>query len=68
MDRCGRTLTNVFCERLWRSDKYENIYLNQYDSVHQLQIGLTAYFAFHNIGNSEYYNWCDDSFDGYSLF
>ena len=27
----GRALDNVFCERLWRSVKYENIYLNQYD-------------------------------------
>ena len=29
----GRALDNVFCERLWRSVKYENIYLNQYDTV-----------------------------------
>ena len=30
------------------SVKYENIYLNQYDTVHQLQTGLTAYFDFYN--------------------
>ena len=46
MDGRGRALDNVFCERLWRSVKYENIYLNQYDTVRQLQTGLTAYFDF----------------------
>ena len=45
-----RVLDNVFCERLWRSVKYENIYLNQYDTVRQLQTGLTAYFDFYNHG------------------
>ena len=44
----GRALDNVFCERSWRSVKYENIYLNQYDTVRQLQTGLTAYFDFYN--------------------
>ena len=39
---------NVFCERLWRSVKYENIYLNQYDTVRQLHTGLTNYFDFYN--------------------
>ena len=39
---------NVFCEWLWRSVKYENIYLNQYDSVRQLQAGLSDYFDFYN--------------------
>ncbi len=48
MDGRGRALDNVFCERLWRSVKYENIYLNQYDTVHQLHAGLTAYFDFYN--------------------
>ena len=33
MDGRGRALDNVFCERLWRSVKYENIFLNQYDTV-----------------------------------
>ncbi len=50
MDGRGRALDNVFCERLWRSVKYENIYLNQYDTVRQLQTGLTAYFDFYNHG------------------
>ena len=48
MDGRGRALDNVFCERLWRSVKYENIYLNLYDTVRQLQTGLTAYFDFYN--------------------
>ena len=48
MDGRGRALDNIFCERLWRSVKYENIYLNQYDTVRQLQTGLTAYFDFYN--------------------
>ena len=47
MDGRGRALDNVFRERLWRSVKYENIYLNQYDTVRQLHAGLTAYFDFY---------------------
>ena len=48
MDGRGRALDNVFCERLWRSVKYENIYLQQYDSVRQLQAGLSDDFDFYN--------------------
>ena len=48
IDARGRALDNVFCERLWHSVKYENIYLNQYDTVHQLHNGLTAYFDLYN--------------------
>ena len=48
MDGRGRALDNIFCEGLWRSVKYENIYLNQYDTVPQLQTGLRAYFDFYN--------------------
>ena len=48
MDGRGRALDNVFCERLWRSVKYENINLNQYDTVRQLDAGLSAYFDFYN--------------------
>ena len=44
----GRGLDNVFCGRLWRSLKYENIYLNQYATVRQLPTGLNAYFDFYN--------------------
>ena len=48
MDGHGRALDNVFCERLWRSVRYENIYLNQNDTVRQLRTCLTAYFDFYN--------------------
>ncbi len=48
MDGRGRALDNVFVERLWRSVKYENIYLNDYQSVSELRSGLKEYFAFYN--------------------
>ena len=44
MDGRGRALDNIFIERLWRSLKYENIYLNDYASVPELAAGLAAYF------------------------
>ncbi|NOX09478.1 MAG: DDE-type integrase/transposase/recombinase [Gammaproteobacteria bacterium] len=44
MDGRGRALDNVFVERLWRSVKYENIYLNDYQSVAELHVGLDEYF------------------------
>ena len=40
----GRGLDNVFCERRWRSVKCDNIYLQQFDSVRQLQAGLSDDF------------------------
>lgn len=48
MDGRGRALDNIFIERLWRSLKYEDIYLNEYDSVPALQHGLRRYFTFYN--------------------
>ena len=48
MDGRARALDNVFCERLCRSVKYENIYLQQYDSAHQLQAGLSDDFDLYN--------------------
>lgn len=48
MDGRGRALDNVFVERLWRSVKYENIYLNDYQSVLELRVGLEAYFDEYN--------------------
>ena len=48
MDGRGRALDNVFIERLWRSVKYEEIYLNEYDDGHALYRGLSTYFAFYN--------------------
>ncbi len=48
MDGRGRALDNIFVERLWRSVKYEDIYLKRYDSMRSLFLGLTAYFEFYN--------------------
>jgi putative transposase len=48
MDGRGRALDNAFVERLWRTVKYENIYLMDYASVRSLEEGLQAYFRFYN--------------------
>ncbi len=48
MDGRGRALDNIFVERLWRTVKYENIYMNDYQTVQQLQNGLKQYFEFYN--------------------
>ena len=48
MDGKGRALDNIFIERLWRSVKYENIYLNAYADGGQLYQGLNQYFEFYN--------------------
>jgi len=48
MDGRGRALDNIFVERLWRTVKYEDMYLNKYDSVQDLLMGLTQYFLFYN--------------------
>ncbi len=48
MDGRGRALDNIFVERLWRSVKYEEIYIRGYGKVPELMIGLTAYFEFYN--------------------
>ena len=48
MDGRGRALDNIFVERLWRSVKYEDIYLKRYASLPELLLGLTEYFAFYN--------------------
>jgi putative transposase len=48
MDGRGRWLDNVFVERLWRSVKYEDIYLRAYETPAALRTGLTRYFDFYN--------------------
>jgi putative transposase len=48
MDGKGRALDNIFIERLWRSVKYENIYLNVYEDGLSLYRGLKEYFDFYN--------------------
>ena len=48
MDGRGCWRDNVFVERLWRTVKYEEIYLHGYESVHEASQSLTRYFAFYN--------------------
>jgi len=48
MDGRGRCMDNIFIERLWRSLKYEDIYLNDYDSVLTVKDGITRYFDSYN--------------------
>jgi putative transposase len=48
MDGRGRAFDNIFIERLWRSVKYEDIYIKDYDSVPALEAGLLAYFLLYN--------------------
>jgi putative transposase len=48
MDGRGRALDNIFVERLWRSVKYENVYLQDYQSVLEAKKGLGQYFQFYN--------------------
>ena len=48
MDGRGRALDNIFVERLWRSVKYEDVYIKGYAHLPELLMGLTEYFAFYN--------------------
>jgi putative transposase len=48
MDGKGRWIDNVFIERLWRSVKYEDVYLREYADGHVAQHSLSKYFAFYN--------------------
>ena len=48
MDGKGRWIDNVFIERLWRSVKYEEVYLHAYESLTQARNGLEKYFEFYN--------------------
>jgi len=48
MDGKGRVIDNIFIERLWKSVKYECIYLNAFEDGVQLYNGLDAYFHFYN--------------------
>lgn len=47
-DGRGRALDNIFVERLWRSLKYEEVYLHDYDTVTDAVSGLSRYFRFYN--------------------
>jgi putative transposase len=48
MDGRGRALDNIFVERLWRSVKYEEVYLHDYRSPREARGGLTRYFEFYD--------------------
>lgn len=48
MDGKGRWRDNVFIERLWKSVKYEEVYLHAYDTVSAARAGLSRYFTFYN--------------------
>ena len=48
MDGRGRFADNIFVERLWRSLKYEEVYLKAYESVAEARQGIAAYFEFYN--------------------
>src|SRR5439155_25323516 len=47
-DGRGRALDNVFIERLWRTVKYENVYLQGYETAVELECGLASYFDFYS--------------------
>jgi putative transposase len=48
MDGRGRCMDNIFTERLWRTVKYENVFLQSYQNLSEAQAGLTEYFDFYN--------------------
>lgn len=48
MDGRGRTFDNIMIERLWRSVKYEEVYLKDYENVLDARKGLSDYFLFYN--------------------
>ncbi len=48
MDGRGRAIDNVFIERLWRSVKYEEVYLHDYSDGWEAEASLAAYFRFYN--------------------
>ena len=48
MDGRGRALDNIFVERLWRTVKYEHVYLHEFQTVAEVKAGLDTYFRFYN--------------------
>jgi len=54
MDGRGRWMDNVFIERLWKSVKYEDVYLKAYGSITEVRRGLRAYFEFYNTRRRHY--------------
>lgn len=49
MDGRGRFIDNIFVERLWRSVKYEEVYLNDYETVSDARNGIAGYFLLYNM-------------------
>ena len=48
MDGQGRVFDNIFVERLWRTVKYEDVYLKDYQTVPEIRTGIERYFGFYN--------------------
>ena len=48
MDGRGRCIDNVFVERVWRSLKYEEVFLHAYDDLDEARVGIARYFDFYN--------------------
>lgn len=48
MDGKGRWIDNVFVERIWKSVKYEHVYLHAYENVAEAKLHLAGYFTFYN--------------------
>ena len=48
MDGRGRAFDNIFVERLWRTVKYQDIYIKGYETMQDVQKGLTEYFQYYN--------------------
>jgi putative transposase len=57
MDAKGKVFDNIFTERLWRTVKYEDIYIKGYHSIPETQLGLAEYFDFYN--NERYHQALD---------
>jgi putative transposase len=49
MDGKGRAIDNVFIERYWRTLKYEDIYLNKYETISEARIGINKFTYFYNV-------------------
>ena len=49
MDGRGRALDNIFVERLWRTVKYEDVYIKGYQTIPEAQYGLKDYFDYYNM-------------------
>ena len=52
MDGRGRWMDNVFIERLWRSLKYECVYLRAFETGSELRVGLAAWIGYYNARRS----------------